>query len=965
MIYRFLWLLSGLGWVLPCVAWGQTTPSIVWTEASRQVAWVASAEVCVDVAGEYSWVQMRDSSAKIKFKPFDYQLLSSSTKVYWLRFTLQNELKQAGKIILGFDELDNVTVYQLSDNQTLSFQTGALLKNALRPFKLEGYSWLELGLKPRQNSVFYVRIENQTAYTQYFSHNFFRRLMLYSPEGLEQAVSYMRGWYYGLMGATILVILYCFILFGMLQSQTNAYLGLMAMVLWLYGWLASGEAIDYLGWQYLQFFRGLYYVVVAVFLIFLVLFARRFLGLARRSPVWERRLGVLLLVLTFYPILVVSEYWLIAYNLLIYVSLLVVLSIFWAGVKVYWQGYLPARVFVGAMLFFVGLIFMNVFVEFRFVEQLLSKELYNYSVVLFFLLLLALSLADRVNLIRTQLAQNQTNSQSSDNQIVSENQRTKNLLNEQAQISSQTQDLLKKVEEITLANQQLEQQLTAQSQQLQTSHYKLKEIEQRFQYVIEATNDVLIDWNAQTGETYFSSQNYTMLGFEPFEFEPTHENWEKLRHPEDKHKIVEAFKNLFMQDTDHYEIEYRMQSKSGKFVWVLERAKVIERGINQIPIRIVGSRVNIDPLKASEAKLRQAYQEYQNIQDALDESVLVAILNGRGVIKRVNQLFCQLSNYQEVDLLFHHSRRFISDFHNPIYFKYIWRTIQGGHIWRGDIRCKARGGGSYWIEIVINPITDEWGNIQEYLVIGQEITARKNISEERRKLLDDLTRYNKDLEQFAYITSHNLRAPIASILGLVSIFDKANCGTPTNGEVIKRLEISAKDMDNTFRDINQILATRERVDEVKEKINLPELMQNMRINFEQQIRNSHARINENFAEVANIYSIKNYIESIFINLLSNAIKYRSPKRDLIINIQSKALERFILITVQDNGLGIDLKKNGDKVFGLYKRFHFHTGGKGLGLHLVKTQIESLGGRIEVQSEEDKGTTFLIYLNKEE
>jgi PAS domain S-box-containing protein len=964
MIDRFLWILGVLSLGLPMLACAQPKTPIIWNEASQQIAWLASAEVCLDASGDYTWAQMRDSSAKIKFKPFDYQLLNNQTKVYWLRFTLQNKLTKLGKVIFSFDELDKVDVFQVSDNQMLSHQTGALAKNIQPPFKLEGYSWLSLELQPKQTTIFYVRIENQTAYTQYFIHNFFPRLMLYSPQGLEQTVSYMRGWYYGLMGATILVILYCFILFGLLRSQTNGYLAIMATILWLYGSLASGAALDNLGWQYVRFFRGLYYVVIAVFLMFLILFARRFLGLARRLPLWERRLGVLLLILIFYPILVLSEYWLVAYNLLIYLSLLVVLSIFWAGLVVYWQGYLPARVFVGAMLFFVGLIFMNVFVEFQFVEQLLSKELYNYSVGLFFLLLLALSLADRVNLIRSQLAKNPNTSQPLDNQAIIESKRSDILLDEQAQIKQPTQDLLKKVEEITLTNLQLEQQLSTQTQQLQASHYKLKEIEQRFQYVIEATNDVLIDWNAQSGDTYFSNQNYTMLGFEPFEFEPTHENWERLRHPEDKYKIVEAFKNLFMQDTDHYEIEYRMQSKSGEYVWVLERAKVIERGINQIPIRIVGSRVNIDPLKASETKLRQAYQEYQNIQDALNESVLVAILDGRGGIKQVNQLFCQLSNYAESELLFRHSRRFISDFHNPIYFKYIWRTVQGGHIWRGDIRCKARGGGSYWIEIVINPITDEADNIQEYLVIGQEITARKNISEERRKLLDDLTRYNKDLEQFAYITSHNLRAPIASILGLVSIFDKANCGTPTNGEVIKRLEVSAKDMDETFRDINQILATRERVDEVKEKIALPELMQNMRINFEQQIRNSHARINENFAEISTIYSIKNYIESIFINLLSNAIKYRSPKRDLVINIQTKTLERFILITVQDNGLGIDLKKNGDKVFGLYKRFHFHTGGKGLGLHLVKTQIEALGGRIEVQSEEDKGTTFLIYLNKE-
>ncbi len=964
MIYRFwwflrIWIVLGLSSVS-----AQTASPIIWNEQSRSLAWLAKAEVCLDPLGEYTWAQISRANAKINFKPYDRQLLSSNSRVFWLRFTLQSQLREANKVILGFDELDQVNVYQVTDNQAISYETGVLARATSQPFKLEGYSWLQIELKPQQTSIFYVRVDNQTPYTQYFARIFFPRLTIFSPKGLEEQVSYMRSWYYGLMGATLLVILYCFILSIMLQSQTNLYLGVMASVLLMYGWLASGVAFDYYGVQYIGFFRGLYYVVLAAFMLVLILFSRRFLGLAKRAPVWNNRLRSLSLVLIFYPILVISEYWAVAYNSLIYLSLLVVISIFWAAVSVYWQGYQAARVFVGAMVFFVGLIFMNVFIEFRFVEELLSKELYNYSVGLFFILLLALSLADRVNQIRSQIAQNTTESQTSDNQVLKDKPLTQTLVNEQAHLAGQTQELLKKIDQITQSNQTLELELKNQTQKLHESHYKLQAIEQRFQYVIEATNDVLIDWNAQTGETYFSSQNYTMLGFEPFEFEPTHENWEKLRHPADKIKIVEAFKNLFMQHTNHYEIEYRMQTKSGDYIWVLERAKVVDYSPNQIPVRIVGSRVNITPLKTSEAKLQQAYQEYQNIQDALDESVLVAILDNRGIICRINPLFEQLSGYSAKDLLWHHSRRFISDFHNPIYFKYIWRTIQGGHIWRGDIRCKTRDGSSYWIEIVINPITNTSGKVAEYLVIGQEITARKHIAEERRKLLDDLTRYNKDLEQFAYITSHNLRAPIASILGLVSIFDKTKHGTPTNLEVIKRLEVSAKDMDDTFRDINQILATRERVDEVKEKINLPELMKNMRINFEQQIRNSHARINENFAEVADIYSIKNYIESIFINLISNAIKYRSPKRNLVLNIQSKALERYILITVKDNGLGIDLNKNGDKVFGLYKRFHFHTGGKGLGLHLVKTQIEALGGRIEIQSEEDKGTTFLIYLNKE-
>jgi signal transduction histidine kinase len=101
------------------------------------------------------------------------------------------------------------------------------------------------------------------------------------------------------------------------------------------------------------------------------------------------------------------------------------------------------------------------------------------------------------------------------------------------------------------------------------------------------------------------------------------------------------------------------------------------------------------------------------------------------------------------------------------------------------------------------------------------------------------------------------------------------------------------------------------------------------------------------------------------NLFSNAIKYRDPTRPLIIQIESGQEEQFICLSFQDNGLGIDLQKFGDKIFGLYNRFH--TGvvpGKGIGLNLIKTQVETLGGKIELNSKPGEGCLFKVYFPRE-
>ena len=110
-----------------------------------------------------------------------------------------------------------------------------------------------------------------------------------------------------------------------------------------------------------------------------------------------------------------------------------------------------------------------------------------------------------------------------------------------------------------------------------------------------------------------------------------------------------------------------------------------------------------------------------------------------------------------------------------------------------------------------------------------------------------------------------------------------------------------------------------------------------------------------------IFSIRGFIHSIIYNIISNAIKYKSPERKPEIQVKIYQEDNNIILIIADNGLGIDLPHQRDKVFGLYKRFHFHTEGKGVGLYTVKTQVEILGGKIDVQSDVDKGTTFKISL----
>jgi signal transduction histidine kinase len=230
---------------------------------------------------------------------------------------------------------------------------------------------------------------------------------------------------------------------------------------------------------------------------------------------------------------------------------------------------------------------------------------------------------------------------------------------------------------------------------------------------------------------------------------------------------------------------------------------------------------------------------------------------------------------------------------------------------------------------------------------------------ELQHTLDNLTKQNQDLEHFSYIISHNIRSPIARIQGLLNIFNKEKFDDEFNKQVIKHLEQATDSLDTVIKDLTQIISIRKNLNKVKEEIDIVEMIEAELFFFHDEITNANAIIKKNI-EVSKIFSIKSYIQNIIHNLLSNAIKYRNPRQQLCISIHIYQSLEFIILSVKDNGLGIDIK-NTDlyKIFGLYQRMHTHIDGKGLGLYLVKTQVETLKGKILVESKPNEGAIFTV------
>jgi len=251
---------------------------------------------------------------------------------------------------------------------------------------------------------------------------------------------------------------------------------------------------------------------------------------------------------------------------------------------------------------------------------------------------------------------------------------------------------------------------------------------------------------------------------------------------------------------------------------------------------------------------------------------------------------------------------------------------------------------------------------REIIETQHHILLQKNedLEQEIQQRTKELVEYNQQLEQFAFISSHNLRAPIARILGLGNVLALTN--DPKDKQMIeKELVQSARQLDRVVKDLNMILDVSNSSNTMIVKLDVKNEIELVLLNHEKDVAETQAQITLNVDRVPTLYTSKPYFESIFTNLMSNAIKYRRPEVPPIIHIDAEWKDEFALFTIRDNGLGIDLQTSGKKLFTLYSRFHDRVEGKGLGLFMVKTQLHAQGGKVEVESEVGVGTVFKVYI----
>lgn len=492
---------------------------------------------------------------------------------------------------------------------------------------------------------------------------------------------------------------------------------------------------------------------------------------------------------------------------------------------------------------------------------------------------------------------------------------------------------------------------------------KLKETIERYEALAKATSFAVWDHDFKIGRTYVAGEGFkNLFGYNLSNQLCENQFLESKIHPEDILSFNANLKAVLNDpNIDQSEREYRFLKADGTYAYVSDKFFIIRE--NGKAMRMLGAKQDITLRKKEEHHLKLLESVITNSSDA----VMITeadIINGHGpIITFVNEAFVKMTGYLKEELIGNTPQILQGPETSRVELNKIRTAIEKHITCETEIINYNKKGQEYWVELSIAPVTNHLGKISHFIVIEKDITNRKNLEQERERLITELTQNNKDLRQFSYITSHNLRGPIANLLGLSSLIDVHKIEDETLKEILNGIKKAALMFDDTLKDLTNVLNIKDQPAVPQEKIVIETTLAKAILQNKILFETIEIDLNSNFSQAPTVTFNKAYFESIIFNLLSNSIKYRSPKRSLKINATTENTTDAIVLKFTDNGLGIDINLYKERLFRLYQRFHDHAEGKGLGLFLIKSQLEALGGSIDIESELGIGTTFILKFKK--
>lgn len=474
-----------------------------------------------------------------------------------------------------------------------------------------------------------------------------------------------------------------------------------------------------------------------------------------------------------------------------------------------------------------------------------------------------------------------------------------------------------------------------------------------FQFTVDKNNGLKFDYLNGQIETFCESNFYE------FEENPW-DVFKKIMHPEDKSKFLN-FVDRSIESLEDLSIEFRVILPKAGLRWFKVTASVERNNNDGVVFCGINSDITKQKKQEEEHKISELRSQFANLASSIGVWDWNMVTNdvfysaqSLKILEIDNENHDLISNPEKWDELVHPDDRAVyfgniqEHFDNkiPYYETYHRVMCNGRYKWildRGKVISR-----------------DENGKPLRIVGTHTDVTAQKEKEQKLQETFDTVNNQKNKLLNFAHIVSHNLKNHTGNLSTLLTFHKNGYLSTE---EVLESLQTVSDELSETIENLVELVNIQVATSIEKQYLNINEYLNRVLLILNDDIQKNNVSVVNNVSDDLNISFIPAYLESIILNLTTNAIKYSDVTKNKTIEFYIEKDNNFknhTVLCVKDNGLGIDLAKYKDVIFGLYKTFHKHEDSTGIGLYITKNQIEAMDGKIELESEVGIGSIFKIY-----